>query len=381
MGEIRRILRCYKCGTILQDQNETEKGYINSEILNNHKSEILMCNDCFNKLIYRPGPALNEFDDDFYSILEDAKATESLVVLTIDLFTFEGFTSDKFTKSLEDANVIVVGNKRDLFPKTIDDETLKEYVNHRLRVAKLNVREVILTSSVDNYNIELLLEKIDEIRRRHDVYFVGFPHSGKTSLVNCLLKHFKNKTNRVISTIDYPGTKIRVFEIPLDRTSNLYDIPGMSSNNAMTDIVEPTVINQLLFKKVVDPTYTTLSNGVSLALGGLARIDLLKGNKTNVTIFASDKIECRNIKGKDIDTLFYSMIKKKSLKPTSKYCQDYDQFDIFDVYIDQEGQRDIGILGLGWISFKGNNQVFRVTVPKGVYVYTSRAKVKLNAKK
>ena len=42
---------------------------------------------------------------------------------------------------------------------------------------------------------------------------------------------------------------------------------------------------------------------------------------------------------------------------------------------------DIAILGLGWISFKGNNQTFRVSVPKGVYIYTSRAKVKLNAKK
>ena len=54
---------------------------------------------------------------------------------------------------------------------------------------------------------------------------------------------------------------------------------------------------------------------------------------------------------------------------------------MYDVKIDQEGERDIGILGLGWISFKGNNQTFRVSVPKGVYIYTSRSKVIINAKK
>ena len=75
------------------------------------------------------------------------------------------------------------------------------------------------------------------------------------------------------------------------------------------------------------------------------------------------------------------MINKKSLKPISKYLSTYDDFDMYDVTIQQDGDRDIGILGLGWISFKGNAQTFRVTVPKGVYIFTSRAKVKLNAKK
>ena len=75
------------------------------------------------------------------------------------------------------------------------------------------------------------------------------------------------------------------------------------------------------------------------------------------------------------------MINKKSIKPTSKYLTSYDVFDMYDVKIDQEGERDIGILGLGWISFKGNNQTFRVSVPKGVYIYTSRSKVIINAKK
>lgn len=383
MDEIKRILRCYKCDAILQDEDPNTIGYISSDILNNHKSEILMCNDCFNKLIFKPGPVLEDLDDDFYSILDDARATDSLIVLVLDLFSFEGFASDKFKKALDSSNVIVVGNKRDLLPKELDDEVLKEHIRHRFRKAcNFNVQEVILTSSIDNYNIDVLLERIDKIRARHDVYVVGFPHSGKTSLVNCLLKHFKNKTTRVISTIEYPGTKVRVFEIPLDRTSNLYDVPSMGSANSIVDRLEPAVVNQIIFKKPVDIKSTYLTQGSAIAFGGLARVDLIKGTKTSVKIFVSDKVELKTIRGKgQIDDIFYSMINKKSLKPISKYLSTYDDFDMYDVTIAQDGDRDIGILGLGWISFKGNAQTFRVTVPKGVYIFTSRAKVKLNVKK
>lgn len=382
MEEIRRVLRCYKCGAILQDENPDEKGYITSEILNNHKSEVLMCNDCFNKLIFKPGPVLDEIDEDFYSIIDDARATDSLVVLVLDLFSFEGFASERFRNSIDSSNVIVVGNKRDLLPKEIDDEVLKEHIKHRLRkTCNLNVQEVILTSSIENYNIDLLLERINALRARHDVYILGFPNSGKTSLVNCLLKHYQNKTTRVISTIDYPGTKIRVFEVPLDRTSNLYDIPGMSSHNSVQDVVEPTIVNQLLFKKPISIKSATLMQGNAVAFGGLAKIELIKGPKTNIKMFVSEKIELKTIRSKDSDEVFYSMIEKKAIKPISKYLTSYEVFDMYDVKVHQEGERDIGILGLGWISFKGNNQTFRVSVPKGVYIYTSRAKVVSNAKK
>lgn len=382
MGEIRRVLRCYKCGTILQDEKVNDKGYISSEILNNHKSEILMCNDCFDKLIFNPGPVLDDIDEDFYSIIDDARATDSLIVLVLDLFSFEGFASQRFRNSIDSSNVLVVGNKRDLLPKEIDDEVLKEHIRHRLRnTCNLNVQEIILTSSIENYNIDILLERINSLRARHDVYILGFPNSGKTSLVNCLLKHYQNKTTRVISTIDYPGTKIRVFEVPLDRTSNLYDIPGMSSHNSIQDVVEPTIVNQLLFKKPVSIKSATLSQGNAIAIGGLAKIELIKGPKTNVKMFVSEKIELKTIRSKDTDEVFYNMIEKKIIKPVSKYLTSYEVFDMYDVKVDQDGERDIGILGLGWISFKGNNQTFRVSVPKGVYIYTSRAKVVLNAKK
>ena len=52
--------------------------------------------------------------------------------------------------------------------------------------------------------------------------------------------------------------------------------------------------------------------------------------------------------------------------------------EVFDIEIKNGGgmYRDIGFAGLGWITFKATNQKFRVYVPRGVAIYTSRTKVK-----
>lgn len=44
-------------------------------------------------------------------------------------------------------------------PKNANDEHLLKYVAHRLKVAKLNVKEVVLASSSTNYNIDVMYEK------------------------------------------------------------------------------------------------------------------------------------------------------------------------------------------------------------------------------
>ena len=43
MDEIKRILRCYKCGAILQDENPDEVGFINSDILLSVFSSFPIC--------------------------------------------------------------------------------------------------------------------------------------------------------------------------------------------------------------------------------------------------------------------------------------------------------------------------------------------------
>jgi hypothetical protein len=50
--------------------------------------------------------------------------------------------------------------------------------------------------------------------------------------------------------------------------------------------------------------------------------------------------------------------------------------DIFDIPVTKRAGATSAWPGLGWFTFEGRKQTFRLYVPKGIGVYGSRAKVK-----
>ena len=49
MGKVRRVLRCYNCGAVLQSKKSKEKGFIDAELLDefNGGNQVLYCQKCF----------------------------------------------------------------------------------------------------------------------------------------------------------------------------------------------------------------------------------------------------------------------------------------------------------------------------------------------
>ncbi|HPV69873.1 MAG TPA: hypothetical protein PK030_02355, partial [Bacilli bacterium] len=89
----------------------------------------------------------------------------------------------------------------------------------------------------------------------------------------------------------------------------------------------------------------------------------------------SDDVNIKKIVLPDANKQFLRTLSKDLLHPTSKNLQSLKDFDIYDIVVDEEGSRDIGINGLGWFSFIGANQTFRLYLPKGVSFYTTRSKI------
>ena len=140
-------------------------------------------------------------------------------------------------------------------------------------------------------------------------------------------------------------------------------------------VLEKPIVNYIVPKKAVEDRKFNLSDKVSLAIGGLALIQQLTEEKTTMHCYISPKISVKAKRG-DALKFFESILKNGDQTNTSFKFRSLNDFDVYDFEITETGERDIGILGLGWVQFKGNNQKFRVFVPKGVYVYTTRAKLK-----
>ncbi len=374
MAELSKVARCYRCGAILQTENENEPGYISPEIVSKYPEGLLLCNDCFRNERFNTEPKEPHFEESFQSILEVVKQTKAVVAYVIDIFSFEGSFISKLIEMINGLDVIVIANKRDLLPKDADDELLLEYVAHRLRVAKLNVKDVVLTSTNGDYNIDLMYKKIVDLAKDRDVYFIGASVSGKSSLISSLLKNFTNRTTRPITVCTFKGTDLRGYKIPVTDKTYIYELPGTDIQNSLVSKVERAVQNQIVPKRAVKARKYTLTQRASVILGGLCAIELISKNKTTIEIYASSQIDIKQ-KRLSAEKQLRANFKKPYAKPVSANYTQFNEFDAYDITIEEEGKRDIGILGLGWFSFTGKNQTFRIFVPKGVYVYTTRAKL------
>ncbi len=379
MSEFSVVRRCYSCGAILQSDDPHAPGYIEKKNVEGTPiSAPLFCESCWKSTRYNLSPKKVAASEDFLTMLKDAQASDAMIVYVVDLFSFETSFIPEANEILQGLNILVLANKRDLLPRKADDEALKDYVAHRFRKECLNVRSenVELVSLQFASDVKAIAERIERERRGHDVYVIGASSSGKSVFANAFLRTYKNPSSRSIASAVYPGTSLRVLTIPLDSSSSLYDTPGTSIDNSMVTHVDTVAAFALLPREEVKARNFTLSPGEGLFFDDhLARIDMLEGPKTKMSVYASKEVSLRKEKAGDAEQTIMKLLRQFGKTDESRLPFSAKDADAFDLKVEENEQRDIGIEGLGWVSFLGNGQSFRIYVRKGVALYTSRAKI------
>ena len=139
--------KCVGCGVTLQDENILLDGYTTS-------MENDICSRCFKMKNYGEYQIVTKSNDDFIEILKSVNDTKDLVLYIIDLLNI-----DKDIKQIReyiDNKIILVLNKRDVLPKSLNDEKLISY----FKSLDLDCEDIVVISPNKNYNIDLLLSKI-----------------------------------------------------------------------------------------------------------------------------------------------------------------------------------------------------------------------------
>lgn len=377
MSQFNFVRRCHNCGAILQSDNPNEPGYVAPEYLGDLSSRVVFCDHCYEDSRYNFAPSSPSVDNDITTMLQDAEAADALIVLVVDLFSFENSFIPEVIDIIQGLPLVVVANKRDLMPKHQNDEDLKEYVAHRCRVAKLSCThdDVVLCSLTSESDVSGIWEIINAKRRAHDVYVIGARFAGKTQLISCLLRSYVNPTGQSVTRVTYPGTQISVMQIPLDVSSYLYDSPGTSLSNSNVSRVNKAGFNRLVPSKEVEAKKVVMEKGDTFFIGGLAYVQMVEGEKTVFDFYASNKVETGKCSKPEAEAIFFKKFNKQALLPVPEGKFSNSDYDAYDIIVTENTRRDIGIAGLGWFNFQGANQTLRVYVLKGVGVYASRPKV------
>lgn len=281
--------KCIGCGSILQDTIENKDGYV---LDINDK----LCQRCFRIRYYNEYKNTIRDNNDYLKIL-DSINNDDLVVYVTSLLDIRLDYIDSFK------NVIVVLTKRDILPKSVKDDKLIKYIKSRY-----NPLEVIVVSSIKNYNIDYLFDILRQYKKKN-IYVVGTTNGGKSTLINKLIKNYSDNDVFITSSM-YPSTTLDKIEINI-LGLNIIDTPGLINKGSIVNYIDNDLLKKITIKKEIKPKTYQLTGKGSVLIEDLIRLDYdTKG--TSMTIYVNNLVNIRFL-GKDNNKLLEGKCNKFSL--------------------------------------------------------------------
>lgn len=328
--------KCIGCGIKLQDENLLLEGYTTS-------IENDICSRCFKMKNYGEYQIVTKSNEEYIEILKKVNETKDLVLYIIDLLNIDKDIQD-IRKHINNKTILVL-NKRDILPKSINDEKLAEY----FKETGFECEDIVVISPNKNYNIDLLLSKIKKYKTSKNVYVVGNTNVGKSTLINKLMKNYSvNDSQLTISPL--PSTTLNQISIQLSEDLTLIDTPGLVDRGNIVNYTDTKLLKKINPKKEIKPKTYQTKPGQCIIIEDLLRLDYIDGPKNSFTVFISNDLKIKRM----------NMNKHDDLKDLCKKTIEVGYYE------------DLVISGLGFIRIT-DKATIDVYVEKEVDVYTRKS--------
>ena len=265
--------KCVGCGVELQNVNEYADGYVED-------LSYVLCSRCFTIKYYGQNKAPKKSNIDYDKILSKIR-NKDVVVYVSSLLTLNLDYLDKFK------NVILVLTKRDVLPKSIKDDKIISYINKRYK----NIEDIIIVSAYRKYNLDLLYNKLSEYKNK-DIYFVGITNSGKSTLINAMIKSY-NGYDGDITMSNFPSTTLDVIDVNIGDI-NIKDTPGMVIESSIINDLDIKQIKKVNSKKEIKPITFQIEGSGAILMDEFVRLEY-ETKKSSMTFYVSNGLKVDNI--------------------------------------------------------------------------------------
>lgn len=358
-------IHCQGCGVLIQTEDKLARGYAPASALTR---EEVICQRCFRLRHYNEIQDIPLDDDEFLQILHGISETDSIVVKIVDIFDFQGSWLNGLQRFVGNKDIILVGNKVDLLPKSVNQNKIINWMRMSARELGLKPSAVFLISAAKGHGISELALEIDKRRAGKDVYVVGCTNVGKSTFINRLIKSVTGTKDDVITTSLFPGTTLDLIGIPLDDGALLYDTPGIINPHQMAHVVSKKTLKVIQPTKEIKPKVFQLNEKQTLFIGGLGRFDYIRGGRRSFTCYFSNALQIHRTKLEKADQLYKEHLGNLLQPPFAKEeAENMPTFEKHEFYI-KEDKTDIVFSGLGWITVNQKDAHIAVHSPKGVGV-------------
>ncbi|UOQ46315.1 ribosome biogenesis GTPase YqeH [Halobacillus salinarum] len=356
-------IQCQGCGAEIQTTHPELPGFAPESAL---QKEDVICKRCFRLQNYNEVQDIPFNDDDFLEMLNQISHNQGLIIQLVDIFDFNGSFISGLKRLTGNNPVILVGNKIDVLPKSVNPNKLKDWLRRSAKQQGLQVEGVYLISAEKNLGVEELAKVLDKERKEKDVYIVGTTNVGKSTFINTLIQNTSG-IKEAITTSYFPGTTLGFIDIPLDEKSSLYDTPGVIQRHQMAHYVSDKDLKLITPRKEVKPKVYQLNEKQTLFFGGLARLDFEAGERTSFICYFSNELPIHRTKLEKAEELYENQIGKLLSPPNDKTLKQLPSLTGRTFKINEK-KTDIVFSGLGWVTIPEGNVSVTAYVPEGVKV-------------
>lgn len=349
------MTKCQGCGALLQNVDENVVGY-------SPKQDVQYCQRCFRLRNY--GDLLSSFEHtaDNHQILTAIAEMEALFFWVVDLFDFESSFVENIASYLEGKDIVLLLTKRDLLPDTLSQAKLQKFIEKRLAFYDIKVRGYIVTGQYGIDGRQEILAAIEQLRKGRNVAFFGLANSGKSTVLNALFESGQ------LTTSIYPGTTLEMSAFAYEDYL-IYDTPGYNNVRSVLWNIDTAKLSEVVAGRQISPKVYQFRDKQSLALGGIARIDIMPAEALTVVGYFAERLPLHRGKLENAAELWQKH-QGGLLQPVLRDSK------MTRKTITINGENfDVVIAGLGWLTVKGIVREINVYIADEILVLTREAMI------
>ncbi len=329
--------KCIGCGAVIQTTDKTVVGY-------SPKDEAELCQRCFQIKHYNKASNTDLKSQDYLEVLHNIDSN-ALVLYIVDIFDFHGSFISGLNRITSTDDIILIGNKLDLFPKSVNPNKIVHWMRKATKDLGLKVIDAEVVSSIKSTRIEKVIELINKYQKNRNVYVVGCTNVGKSTFVNSLIKHYTGEED-VITTSIFPGTTLSTIEIEMNKNF-LIDTPGIVNKHQVVHYLDESIKAVSPYKGIKPFVYQVLG-GQTFYIGGFARLDYPEGDLNSFVFYNANKVPIRRTKLSYADEYYEKNQNTLLVPPTESEKIKLGEFKQHKITLSKD--QDLVISGLGFVT-------------------------------
>ncbi len=357
------MIKCVGCGGPLQNVDANKPFYTPKPL--NHEHPV-MCQRCFRMTHYGEVIPSQMNNQAFLEIIESLAGSKSLIVMVVDLFDLEASILPQLKRLSQSDDILVMANKRDILPKSVNNARLKHRVMKRLHAHGLTPLDIVIVSAKKRHGIDACLDAIAAHTKGRDVVFVGASNVGKSTLINRFLDATLDDSGQRITVSSTPATTQGLIPIPFE-SGVLYDTPGIIVSNHPLSLLNASDYKPLEPTREIKPKTYQLSSDQTVFISGLLRLDIVKGDPANITIYAGESVTVHRRKQTDAQAFYRKHLGTLLTPPIGVF-----DFSLTAYNMRFAAGEELVVPGVAFITFKAPTST-RVFTPKPLMPYVREA--------